>query len=64
MAVQAVNWIAAITGEEKPGSYDAKDIQEWLKNGVILCKLINALNPGAVSKVNESKMAFKMVSNA
>ncbi len=29
----------------------------------MLCKLINKLQPGSVKKINESKMAFKMMEN-
>ena len=34
---------------------------EALKNGVVLCQLINVLQPGSVPTINESRMAFKMV---
>ncbi|KAL7035487.1 hypothetical protein ACKWTF_008404 [Chironomus riparius] len=36
---------------------------EVLKDGVMLLKLINSLEPGKVKKVNESKMAFKCMEN-
>lgn len=36
---------------------------EVLKNGVILCKLVNTLEPGRIKKVNETKMAFKCMEN-
>lgn len=36
---------------------------EVLKDGVILCKLVNAIKAGSVRKVNESKMAFKCMEN-
>jgi transgelin len=36
---------------------------EVLKDGVILCKLTNAIQPGTIKKVNESKMAFKCMEN-
>lgn len=36
---------------------------EVLKDGVILSKLVNALQPGTIKKVNESKMAFKCMEN-
>jgi len=34
-----------------------------LKNGQILCKLINCIKPGTVKKINESTMAFKQMEN-
>ncbi|XP_022109736.1 myophilin-like [Acanthaster planci] len=55
---EAQDWIEAVTGERVQGSF-----QEGLKSGVILCKLINVLQPGSVKKINESKMAFKMMEN-
>lgn len=36
---------------------------EVLKDGVMLLKLINSLEPGRVKKINESKMAFKCMEN-
>lgn len=55
---QARQWIEAVTGERI-----GPDFQEGLKSGEILCKLINNIKPGAVKKVNNSKMAFKMMEN-
>jgi len=34
-----------------------------LKDGVALCKMINAIKPGSVKKVNESKMPFMQMEN-
>lgn len=34
-----------------------------LKDGVVLCKLINKLSPGSVPKINESGGQFKMMEN-
>lgn len=36
---------------------------EVLKDGVILCKLANAMETGKIKKINESKMAFKCMEN-
>lgn len=35
--------------------------EDWLHDGQVLCKALNALAPGSVKKVNASKMAFKQV---
>jgi len=40
-----------------------KNVHENLKDGRVLCQLINALEPGSVKKINESKMAFKQMEN-
>ena len=55
---QARRWIEAVTGETLDGTF-----HEALKDGKVLCKLINILQSGSVPKINDSKMAFKMVSN-
>ena len=59
MEKQAVDWMQEVIGEPLPeGSF-----HEALKDGAYLCKLINAIRPGCVPKVNQSKMAFKMMEN-
>ncbi|KAJ3437407.1 muscle-specific protein [Anaeramoeba flamelloides] len=54
---QALNWIMDITGES--GLEQTAD----LKNGVALCELVNAIKPGSVRRVNNSKFPFKMMEN-
>lgn len=53
---EAKEWMKAVVGSFPDGKF-----QEALKDGVFLCKLINKLQPGSVSSINSSKMAFKMV---
>ncbi|XP_028401817.1 calponin-2-like [Dendronephthya gigantea] len=55
---EAKEFIESTTGKSFPGGF-----HESLKDGVILCDLANALQPGSVKKINESKMAFKMMEN-
>ncbi|XP_071953213.1 transgelin-3-like [Antedon mediterranea] len=43
-------------------SPEAAELHENLKDGTVLCRVINVLKPGSV-KVNESKMSFKMMEN-
>ena len=42
-------WIEAVMGEPLP----AGDFADVLKDGVILCKLINKIQPGSVKKFKE-----------
>ncbi|GBG25087.1 Calponin-1 [Hondaea fermentalgiana] len=44
-------------------SFESDDMLESLKDGVLLCLMINHVKPGAVRKINESKMPFKMMEN-
>ena len=67
MAVEALNWIRRIN-PETPGPFTSDTVtsalvQEKLKDGVVLCKLMNALSPNSVRKINTSKMAFKQMEN-
>lgn len=55
---EALDWISAVIKTPV-----ADGTHEALKDGVALCKLINTLRPGSVKKINESKMAFKMMEN-
>lgn len=57
---EAQEWIEAILGEKFPSGVLYED---HLKDGQVLCKLINKLKPGAVAKVNESGGQFKMMEN-
>lgn len=34
-----------------------------MRNGVLLCKLVNCIAPGSVKRVNESRMPFKQMEN-
>lgn len=47
-------------GEKFPASESYEDI---LKDGQVLCRLINKIKPGSVAKVNESGGQFKMMEN-
>ena len=62
---EALIWIEDVLDEE--GLFDdiqgPKAVQEKLKDGIILCRLINALSPGSVKKISTSKMAFHLMEN-
>jgi len=38
-------------------------VVEQLKDGVVLCNLANAIQPGSILRINTSKMAFKQMEN-
>uniref|UniRef100_A0A8C7TGW1 Calponin n=1 Tax=Oncorhynchus mykiss TaxID=8022 RepID=A0A8C7TGW1_ONCMY len=49
--------------EDTTGCDIGEDFQKGLKNGVILCKLINKLQPGSVKKINSSTMNWHQLEN-
>ncbi|XP_039856257.1 calponin-2-like [Simochromis diagramma] len=51
-------WIEDITG-----SSIGPDFQKGLKNGVLLCELINRLQPGSVRKINQSALNWHQLEN-
>ncbi|CAM9095729.1 unnamed protein product [Ectocarpus fasciculatus] len=55
---QAREWIEAVTGERVVGPFG-----DALRDGVFICKLVNTIKPGAVRKINESRMPFKQMEN-
>eukprot|EP01103_Thecamoeba_quadrilineata_P011343 TRINITY_DN2687_c0_g1_i1.p1 TRINITY_DN2687_c0_g1~~TRINITY_DN2687_c0_g1_i1.p1 ORF type:complete len:1007 (+),score=188.05 TRINITY_DN2687_c0_g1_i1:223-3021(+) len=56
---KAIIWIEALLKEKFPaGSFMAS-----LKSGVILCKVLNAIKPGTVSKIYEGPIHFKQMEN-
>ncbi|XP_064628467.1 myophilin-like [Lineus longissimus] len=55
---EAQAWIQEIIGEKFPGEYDKS-----LKNGVILCKLMQKLLPGSIKKIVETGTDFKLMEN-
>lgn len=52
-------WICAVTGEVwGDSSFAAR-----LKDGTLLCTLINTIKPGSVKKVNKMQMPFMQMEN-
>uniref|UniRef100_A0A8C2M3V1 Calponin n=1 Tax=Cricetulus griseus TaxID=10029 RepID=A0A8C2M3V1_CRIGR len=52
------NWIEEVTGMSIGTNF-----QLGLKDGIILCELINKLQPGSVKKVNESSLNWPQLQN-
>ncbi|XP_051993451.1 calponin 1, basic, smooth muscle, a isoform X2 [Xyrauchen texanus] len=51
-------WIYEVTGRGVPENF-----MEGLKDGVILCKLINKLQPGSIPKINQSNHNWHKLEN-
>lgn len=52
-----------IVGEEINTSGSADNLMSLLKDGTLLCRFANELQPNAIKKVNTSAMAFKQMEN-
>nr|ACH56840.1 calponin/transgelin [Simulium vittatum] len=63
LAQECLEWIKEVTGENINVSGDMDNFFEVLKDGVLLCKLVNCIQAGSVKRINESKMAFKCMEN-
>merc|ERR1712110_304550 len=59
-AKECMTWIEEVTGQKLGDIKDQIDFAEHLKDGVQLCSLINALQPGSVKKI---KMYLKACTN-
>lgn len=64
LAKEALDWIQSLVPElDLECSYEEDAVHAKLKDGQVLCKLINALAPGSVAKINTNSMAFKQMEN-
>ncbi|VEN36190.1 unnamed protein product [Callosobruchus maculatus] len=57
---EAQEWIENVLGAKFPPGQAYEDV---IKDGAILCQLINKLAPGSVPKINTSGGQFKMMEN-
>ena len=55
----AWKWIEAVLGER----LGASSLQEELKDGVVLCNLLNAIRQGICTKPSPSSVPFKQMEN-
>ncbi|XP_045765529.1 myophilin-like [Maniola jurtina] len=63
IAQETLEWIQKITGSPANTSGDAENLYEVLKDGTLLCNLVNKFQEGSVKKINQSTMAFKCMEN-
>uniref|UniRef100_A0A6G4ZUA3 Putative calponin n=1 Tax=Rhipicephalus microplus TaxID=6941 RepID=A0A6G4ZUA3_RHIMP len=54
-----MQWMAAILGQPLPNG----DFGDILRDGVVLCNLMNKLMPGCIPKINTSGGQFKLMEN-
>jgi len=62
-AAECLTWISEVTGEDINKAGDQDNFFELLKDGQLLCRLMNVLKPGSVKKIQTSQMAFKCMEN-
>ncbi|KAL1139358.1 hypothetical protein AAG570_006342, partial [Ranatra chinensis] len=58
--LEAQRWIESVIGERFPPGCRYEDV---LRDGVILCKLMNQLMPGCITKINTSGGDYKFMDN-
>merc|ERR1712055_980158 len=54
-------WISEVLGQ--PDLFEDALYEEVLKSGIIICHLMNKINPGCIRKINEKGSNFKMMEN-
>merc|ERR1712018_581935 len=62
-AKECMTWIEEVTGQKLGDIKDQIDFAEHLKDGAVLCQLINAISPGSVKRINTMKAPFKQREN-
>jgi transgelin len=56
---EVLNWIFEVLGEKTP----AGQYEDILRDGIVLCKLINKIAPGSVKKIQERGTNFQLMEN-
>jgi hypothetical protein len=57
---EILDWIEAVTGEKVPRD---QPFEKVLKDGVILCNMMNKLIPGSVKRINKKGSNFQLMEN-
>jgi len=52
--IEILEWVCAIINEPKPEETGPASFQKFLKDGQVLCKLYEALNPGVCRKPHDT----------
>lgn len=55
-----MEWISAVTEDE---SIKKEPFEQVLKNGVVICQLMNKLSPGSVKKIQKKGTKFTFMEN-
>uniref|UniRef100_A0A914CUG4 Calponin-homology (CH) domain-containing protein n=1 Tax=Acrobeloides nanus TaxID=290746 RepID=A0A914CUG4_9BILA len=63
LAQQILEWVVDVSGQQINTSGDVDNFLSTLKDGTVLCNLANALSPDEIKKINNTKMAFKLMEN-
>ncbi|KAF0992375.1 hypothetical protein HZS_2788 [Henneguya salminicola] len=58
-----MEWVDAVIGEKIYTKTGSDAVHEILRDGTILCTLMNKLKPGSIKAINPSKLAFKQMEN-
>ncbi|QQP56292.1 Calponin, partial [Caligus rogercresseyi] len=56
---EILEWIYSVLEEPVPSG----EFEEILQNGVVLCRLMNKISPGAIGKFKEKGPAFLLMEN-
>ena len=57
---EVMHWIQAVTNQR---FHDPNNVQESLKDGQVLCQLINVIRPGTIKKINDGKLSYLSLEN-
>lgn len=56
---EVLHWIQAVTGER----FQTDGMRDELKDGQVLCKLINKIKPGTIKKINSGSLQYLCMEN-